>query len=252
AHHSITKAAALAGFPNEAIRVIPSDADLRMDLGALELAIDEHDDPFLIVASAGTTNTGAVDDLDAVGDVSQRHGLWLHVDAAYGGFFQLTQRGKQKLKGIERADSITLDPHKGMFLPYGSGCLIVRDGERLRAGHAAGAEYLQDLPDVGLPNYAEYSPELSRAFRGLRIWLPLQLHGAEAFAHALDEKLDLARHAYGRLAQSDFELPWEPELSVVAFHHPDGPRILDEVNGSQRVFLSSTTIRGRHTLRFAI
>jgi len=253
AHHSIAKAAALAGFPPTAIRVIPSDDDLRMDVDALHTALKRDRNPCAVVASAGTTNTGAVDDLDAIADLAQQHNLWFHVDAAYGGFFQLTERGKQKLHGIEKADSITLDPHKGMFLPYGSGCLIVRDGAELKRAHTAGAEYLQDLPDVGLPNYAEYSPELSRAFRGLRIWLPLQLHGEQAFAEALDEKLDLTRHAYDRLkANEDFELPWEPELSVVAFRHPDGPRILEEVNASRRVFLSSTTIQQRHTLRIAI
>ncbi|MBV8303853.1 MAG: aminotransferase class V-fold PLP-dependent enzyme [Acidimicrobiia bacterium] len=253
AHHSITKAAALAGFSPEAICVIPTGADLRMDLDALERAITRDPHPFLIVGSAGTTNTGAIDPLDDLATIAGDHGLWLHVDAAYGGFFQLTERGRHKLRGVERADSITLDPHKGMFLPYGSGCLIVRDGALLKNAHTADAEYLQDLPDVGLPNYAEYSPELSRAFRGLRIWLPLQLHGVEAFSTALDEKLGLARHAYDRLQQSgDFELPWEPELSVVAFHHPEVPRILDEVNSSKRVFLSSTTIRDRHTLRIAI
>ncbi|MBV8984048.1 MAG: amino acid decarboxylase, partial [Acidimicrobiia bacterium] len=123
----------------------------------------------------------------------------------------------------------------------------------LKRAHTAGAEYMQDLVDVGLPNYAEYSPELSRAFRGLRIWLPLQLHGQQAFEQALDEKLDLARHAQERLTHTElFELPWAPDLSVVAFHHADGARILDEVNRSRRVFLSSTTIRDRHTLRLAI
>ena len=253
AHHSITKAAALAGFKPEAVRVIPTDNDLHIDVDALEAAVKHDPTPFLVVASAGTTNTGAIDAMDDLADLTGKHNLWLHVDAAYGGFFQLTQRGHQRLTGIQRADSITLDPHKGMFLPYGSGCLIVRDGSLLKQAHTAGAEYLQDLPDVGLPNYAEYSPELSRAFRGLRIWLPLQLHGTAAFTNALDEKLDLARHAYDRLQHTQlFELPWEPELSVVAFHHPDGPRILDEVNASRRVFLSSTTIRDRHTLRIAI
>ena len=253
AHHSVIKAAALAGFPKAGIRTIRSDDDLRMDVDALEQAITDDPRPFLVVASAGTTNTGAVDDLDAIAGVTQRHNLWLHVDAAYGGFFQLTERGKRTLDGIQKADSITLDPHKGMFLPYGSGCLLVRDGDTLRAAHTSGAEYLQDLPDVGLPNFAESSPELTRAFRGLRLWLPLQLHGMQAFTDALDEKLDLARHAYDRLQTVDgIELPWEPELSVVAFHHPNGPRILDDVNASRRVFLSSTTIRDRHTLRIAI
>src|SRR5437763_5957265 len=113
AHHSVTKAAALAGFPATAIRVIPSDADLRIDLDALEAAVKRDPEPFLVVASAGTTNTGAIDALDDLATLAHDHNLWLHVDAAYGGFFQLTERGRHKLRGIEGADSITLDPHKG-------------------------------------------------------------------------------------------------------------------------------------------
>jgi len=255
AHHSIVKAATLAGFPRSAIKIVPTDSDLRMDVDALDDAIKRDPKPFLVVASAGTTNTGAVDPLDDIATVAQRHNLWFHVDAAYGGFFQLTDRGKAALKGIERADSITLDPHKGMFLPYGTGCLIVRDGTKLRDAHRAGAEYMQDLPDIGLPNWAEYSPELSRAFRGLRLWLPLQLHGVQAFTDALDEKLDLTRHAYERLKTIDgIELPWDPDLTVVAFHLPDhdGPSVLQQVNKSQRVFLSSTRVQNRFTLRICI
>src|SRR5207253_10381114 len=103
------------------------DDYLRMDAGALERAIKQDRRPFLVVASAGTTNTGAIDPLDDLADVTQERGLWLHADAAYGGFFQLTDRGRQRLRGLERADSITLDPHKAMFLPYGTGCLLVRD-----------------------------------------------------------------------------------------------------------------------------
>jgi aromatic-L-amino-acid decarboxylase len=256
AHHSIAKAAVLAGFPTTAIRIIPTDDDMRIDLDALEQAIERDKRPFLLVGSAGTTNTGAIDDLGALAELARTHDLWFHVDAAYGGFFQLTERGRQRLRGIERADSITLDPHKGMFLPYGTGCLLVRDGIQLKRAHHVGAEYLQDLGDTGVPSFAEHSPELSRELRGLRIWLPIRLHGQAAFTEALDEKLDLARHAYERLAEIDdvagIELPWEPELSVVAFHLPDGERVLREVNASRRVFLSSTTIRGRFTLRIAV
>jgi aromatic-L-amino-acid decarboxylase len=253
AHHSIAKAAALAGFPTDSIRTVATDDDLRMDPAALEDAIERDKKPFLVVASAGTTNTGAVDPLDAVADIARDRGLWLHVDAAYGGFFQLTDRGRQRQKGIERADSITLDPHKAMFLPYGTGCLLVREGRKLKAAHTAGAEYMQDLGDVGLPNYADYSPELSRELRGLRIWLPLQLHGQQAFERALDEKLDLAAHAYAELKTIEtLDLPWEPQLTVVPFRHPDGARVLAQVNDAKRVFLSSTTIRGLHTLRIAI
>jgi aromatic-L-amino-acid/L-tryptophan decarboxylase len=194
-------------------------------------------------------------------------GMWLHADAAYGGFFQLTERGRKRFRGIERADSITLDPHKGMFLPYGTGSLVVRDGALLREAHYSGAAYLQDVVAGGevLPNFSEYSPELSRDFRGLRVWLPLQLHGVEAFREALDEKLDLAEFAYDELrATQSLAVPWGPELSIVAFRLAPMPgedldgenrrnrELLDRINASKRVFLSSTLIDGRFTLRLAI
>jgi aromatic-L-amino-acid decarboxylase len=185
--------------------------------------------------------------------------LWLHVDAAYGGFFQLTERGRAKLRGIDRADSITLDPHKGMFLPYGTGCLLVRDGRALRQAHSIQeAEYLQDLTTEGESlNFSDYSPELSRDFRGLRVWLPIKLHGLDAFRDALDEKLDLARLLFEALREvPTLEVPWEPELSIVAFRARGGDaatrQLLEEINASRRVFLSSTVIEGRFFVRAAI
>jgi aromatic-L-amino-acid decarboxylase len=215
--------------------------------------------PFLVVPSAGTTNTGAVDPLAETAAVAEEEGLWTHVDAAYGGFFQLTERGRDRFRGIERADSITLDPHKAMFLPYGTGALLVRDGTLLRDAHAAEGDYLQDLgSEEEIPNFTEYSPELSRPFRGLSMWLPLQLHGVDAFRAALDEKLDLARFVHRELrAMPELEVPWEPELSVVAFRLAGGDdrrnaALLDRINGSRRVFLSSTRIGGRHWIRVCI
>ena len=227
-HHSIQKAARLAGFPERAIRLVPTDADLKMEPQALaEMVRADRDGnltPFMVVTSAGTTNTGTIDPLDDVADVAGNEGLWLHVDAAYGGFFQLTERGRERFRGIERADSITLDPHKGMFLPYGLGCLLVRDAAKLRAAHQVGAHYLQDLGAEGdVPNFADLSPELSRDFRGLRIWLPLQLHGVAAWRAALDEKLDLAELSFEGLRSSPgLEVPWRPELSIVAFLPAEG------------------------------
>jgi aromatic-L-amino-acid decarboxylase len=216
--------------------------------------------PFAVVASAGTTNTGAIDSIDAIADVAGAEGLWLHVDGAYGGFFQLTDRGRERFRGIERADSITLDPHKGMFLPYGTGALVVRDGAKLRDAHHIGTSaYLQDLAaDAHIPNFAEYSAELSRDFRGLRVWFPLKLHGVSAFREALDEKLDLTEHLYESLkAIPELELPWQPELTVVAFRLRDGDdaanrRLLDAINDSKRVFLSSTVLDDRFTVRACI
>jgi aromatic-L-amino-acid decarboxylase len=220
--------------------------------------------PFMVVASAGTTNTGTVDPLEEIAELAELENLWLHVDGAYGGAFQMTSRGRDLFRGIEKANSVTFDPHKGMFLPYGTGALIVRDGAALRLAHQSQADYLQDLaPDSELPNYSDYSPELSREFRGLRVWLPLQLHGVSAFREALDEKLDLARHIHESLSEiPGLEVPSEPDLSIVAFRSsgtttdvdPDeiNRRLLDRINASGRVFLSSTVLDGRFTLRAAV
>jgi len=264
AHASVAKAAMLAGFPVRNVRRVPVTPELRLDVDAARLMVEEDRaaglEPFALVASAGTTNTGAVDPIAACADLAAEEDLWLHVDAAYGGFFQLTERGRARFRGIERADSITLDPHKGMFLPYGTGGLVVRDGARLRAAHHAGqAAYLQDLGEDGhLPNFAEYSAELSRDFRGLRVWFPLALHGVSAFREALDEKLDLARVLYEGLCEvPELELPWEPELTVVPFRLREGDdaanaRLLERINASKRVFLSSTVVEGRFTIRACI
>jgi aromatic-L-amino-acid decarboxylase len=260
AHHSVAKAARLAGLPAAALRTVPTDDRLRMDPEALAEMLAADPRPFLVVASAGTTSTGAIDPLEPVADVARRFGVWLHVDAAYGGFFALTERGRARLAGIERADSITLDPHKGLSLPYGNGVLLVRDFEQLGAAHSVGAEYLQDLAGAGagLPDPASYSAELTRGFRGLRMWLPLHLHGVGAFRAALDEKLDLTEWLQGELAADErLDIPWPAELSVISFRLRDGDdaanrAFQDRINGTRRIFLSSTVIGGRYTLRACI
>ncbi|HLW16336.1 MAG TPA: aminotransferase class I/II-fold pyridoxal phosphate-dependent enzyme, partial [Actinomycetota bacterium] len=148
-HASVAKAAGIAGFPVRALRKVRVSHELRMDAEVLARLVKEDRDagrkPFLVVASAGTTNTGAVDPLPTIADICQSERLWLHADAAYGGFFALTGRGRSRLAGIERSDSITLDPHKTLFLPYGTGVLLVKEGERLREAHRAKGDYLQDL-----------------------------------------------------------------------------------------------------------
>lgn len=266
AHASVAKAAVLAGFPHRAIRIVPTTADLAMDVDRLEgiLRQDRAQGlrPFCVVASAGTTNTGKVDPIGQVAQIAMEQNLWLHVDGAYGGFFQLTDRGRRLFEGIADAHSITLDPHKGMFLPYGTGSLLVKEGKQLRDAHHVGADYLQDLaPEEEIPNFADYSSELSRDFRGLRVWLPVMLHGVGAFQAALDEKLDLTEFLYQSLAEtSGFELPWKPDLSVVAFRYrpsngdPESfnRHLLDRINQSKRVFLSSTMIEGRFIIRACI
>lgn len=262
-HASVPKAAAIAGLPRRAMRLVPVDGELRMDADALKAMVAEDRAagfrPFLVVPAAGTTNTGAIDPLGPVADVAEAEGLWLHVDAAYGGFFQLTDRGRERFRGIERADSITLDPHKGLFLPYGTGSLVVRDGRALRDAHFVGAEYLQDrAAEAELPNWTEYSPELSRDHRGFRVWLPLLLHGVATFRTALDEKLDLTDRLYeGLSAIPEVEIPWAPQLTVVAFRlagasDEEDRAFLRRINDSRRVYLSSTAIDGRHVIRACI
>ena len=262
-HASVTKAAMIAGLPRRALRIVPTDRELRMDPDALRDMVRADraagHRPFLVAPAAGTTNTGAVDPLDEVAEVAASEELWMHVDAAYGGFFQLTERGRERFRGIERADSVTLDPHKGLFLPYGTGGLVVRDREALRAAHFEDAAYLQDLPPSGdLPNYSELSTELSRDMRGLRVWFPLVLHGVERFREALDEKLDLALEIDTTLREDPLlEVPYATQLSVTAFRLRGGDddanrELLARINGTKRVFLSSTVLDDRFTLRVCI
>jgi aromatic-L-amino-acid/L-tryptophan decarboxylase len=197
--------------------------------------------------------------------VAARERLFLHVDAAYGGFFALTERGRVTLRGIERADSVTLDPHKSLFLPYGTGCLVVRDREALRRAHAVPATYLPPMQsDEGLIDFCELGPELSRDARGLRVWLPLAMHGAGVFRAALDEKLDLARWAADALrALPGLEVCAEPQLSLLAFRtrvagaseaemDARTRRLVAAVNEKQRVLLTGAVVRGRFVIRMCV
>ncbi|MBG0831966.1 aminotransferase class V-fold PLP-dependent enzyme [Planomonospora sp. ID67723] len=265
-HHAALKSAMLAGLPRRAVRTVPTTDALSMDAAALDRMVTEDEAaglrPFCVVASAGTVNTGEIDPLPELAAICRRHGLWLHVDGAYGGAFLLTERGREAMRGIELADSVTLDPHKGFFLPYGTGALLVRDGRLLRDAHHFDAAYLQDVAEESeIPNLSEYSTELSRDFRGLRLWLPIKLYGLAAFRTALDEKLDLARYAYDELkAVPGLEVPWSPKLSIVAFRYVPSSGdadeanrlLLEKINESGRIHLSSTMIRGSFFLRICV
>ncbi|MCP4499749.1 MAG: hypothetical protein GY822_07285 [Deltaproteobacteria bacterium] len=183
---------------------------------------------------------------------------WLHVDAAYGGFFLLTERGRKRLSGIERADSVTLDPHKGLFLPYGTGALLVREQKHLEHAHAMTGDYLSELQsEPSQVDFCQISPELSRDFRGLRVWLPLKMLGAQAFRTQLDEKIDLTLWFTDELRTLEkVEIVAEPELSVVAFRYRDTDeenlRWLDAINAQGRVMLSGTKLNGRFVLRVCV
>jgi aromatic-L-amino-acid decarboxylase len=259
-HHSLAKSAYVAGFSERNLRVVPVDERFRIDPMALSEAIAADRAaglrPFLVVGNAGSTAVGAVDDLEALGALCAAEGLWFHVDGAYGGFFLLTERGREALRGIALADSVALDPHKGLFLPYGTGGLVVRRLSDLRAAHTVASAYLpapQDDDEAW--DFADLGPELSRDWRGLRVWLPLKMHGARIFRETLDEKLDLARVAAERLSQiPGLARITDPTLSLFCFRfQAEGwteaeldrwnRRILSAVNQRQRVFLTGATVR---------
>ncbi len=265
-HHAFQKAAILAGFPAANIREIPSDAlfRVRLDLLADAIVRDRANGytPFMLCGSAGTTPTGAVDDLAALGRLARQESLWFHVDGAYGAFFMLTERGRAVMQGISEADSIILDPHKTLFLPFGTGALVVRDAAVLRSTYSMHADYLPGFQQGDeLIDFCELSPELSRDFRGLRVWLPLKLFGIEPFRQQLDEKLDLAAWAAAELhAIEGIEVDAEPQLSIVAFHlvkpgaDPDALNrdLIARINARQRVMLTGAVVDGRFVIRICV
>lgn len=266
-HGSVASAFKLAGIPPGNLRRIPVDGTFRLRTDQLETAIEsdqrEGREPFIVIATVGSTNTGAIDPLSAISAICEKQNLWLHADAAYGGAFVLCEEGHRLLAGIERANSITFDPHKGLFLPYGTGCLLLRDGFDARSAQWSKEVYLHDVyshTETQLPvDPSAFGLELTRPYRGLRVWLPLILHGAGAFRNALEEKLALTRDLYESL--KDFangglpiEIAAAPQLSIIAFRlkrdeheslvgwNQRNLTFLQRINGQQRSYLSSTTL----------
>lgn len=261
AHHSVVKAATIAGIHPDRIRLIPADESLRLDTGALAAAIAADVAvglaPMLIAATAGTTDTGTIDPLAECARIAADTGAWLHVDAAYGGFFVLTARGRDRMAGIELADSITVDAHKSLFMPFGIGGLLVRDEADLIKSFESRGSYMQDVPDHRtLPNYFAMGPELTRPARGLEAWLALHLHGVDRFRSELDRMLDLAAWSAGRLAEiPNIEIATTPELSIVAFRATESDdksrAIAEHLVDSGDIHVSSTTIGGHFIVRLA-
>ncbi|TNE55564.1 MAG: aminotransferase class V-fold PLP-dependent enzyme [Bacteroidetes bacterium] len=266
AHHSIQKAVRIAGLSEAQLRYIPLDDGLRLSVPALEQAIVEDREkglrPFFINASFGTTNTGAIDPVAPIAALAKKYGLWLHVDAAYGGFFKLVPDMQALFSGIEAADSITLDPHKTLFLPFGTGAILVKDKTQLVQAFHYLADYMQDTFDADEElSPADISPELTKHFRGMRLWLPLKLFGLKPFRAALEEKLYLARYFYETIREvPGFEVGPEPELSVAMFRYIPGggdanafnQKLIRAIQQDGRVFLSSTTIDGIFWIRVAV
>lgn len=265
AHHCIDKALRIIGLEDIRIRRIPVDAFSRMDTEALQNSIREdlaqELKPFMIVASAGTTDTGAIDPLEAIGKIAEQHKLWYHVDAAYGGFFILSELKRKYFEGIERSDSLVVDPHKGLFLPYGIGAVLVKDKSAVFHSHHHTAHYMQDaILEDQVVNPADVSPELTKHFRGMRMWLPLQLHGLKPFIACLEEKIYLTDYIRDGLRNSGFEIGPEPDLSVTYFwYRPEqtdrdnfNKKLLELMHQDGQVFFSSTIIEGKFVIRVAI
>ena len=257
-HHCVDKAIAIVFGEDVIIRHVKLDESMKLDLRDLEKKIGEDalagKTPFMIVANAGTTNLGKVDPLDVLADLAVKYDVWLHVDGAYGGFFN-TGHTKSLFKGIERADSIVLDPHKTMFLPYGSGAVLLKNGNLLEQTFSSQASYLQDSQRDCAVSPMDNSIELSRPFRSLRVWLAIKIYGKEVLAASLAEKIYLQYMCEKLEAIPQVSIFTKPDLSIVSFKldsDRSSKQLLDLINSHQKFHLSSTTIDGSFIIRVAI
>ncbi len=266
-HHCVLKALRIAGLSHAIVRHVPMLPNYQMDVVALQRMIeaDVQEDlhPFLIVASAGSTDLGIIDPLDAMAIIAQSYDCWFHVDAAYGGFFMLCPEAKTLFRGIEQADSLVLDPHKGLFLSYGTGAVLIKKREAVFQSNLYVANYMKDAYDRDpVINPADVSPELTKHFRSLRMWLSLQLIGVDAFRLQIGEKLQLTRFFYDRVASLGFQTGPEPQLTVVLFRWTTGGgtaidnainhKIQDAILDSRQIFLTTTTLADIVWLRICI
>lgn len=264
-HHCVNKALRIIGLGDVLIRYIRLDELHRMDPQHLEEQILEDQRaglfPYLVVASAGTTDTGAVDPLKAIGQIASKHKLWYHIDGAYGGFFILTDTKKHLFEGIEMADSLVIDPHKSLFLPYGIAAVLVKDRDAVLQSNHYTANYMRDAyAHMDYLNASDISPELTRHFRGLRMWLPLKLYGIEPFKACLEEKLLLLQYMCNKLVDMGFNIGPEPDLSITYFWYPThdenenafNQELLKYMHQDGRTYFSSTTLNGKFVIRVAI
>lgn len=278
-HSSVARAARILGFGSDRVRSVAADTVRGLDPFALEesIRVDRAAglDPFLVVANAGTTSTGTVDPLPALAGIARASNLWLHVDAAYGGFVVLTDRGRRELDGLGLADSVTLDPHKWLFQPFEAGCLLVREGSHLETAFRILPDYLQDarITDDGERlrpvNFMDRGAQLTRSARALKVWLSLKYFGLPPFRDAIDRAMDLAVQAESQLVEAGrFQILSPARLGIVCFRriaddhdrvHTDeisleraNARLVSALSASGHALISSTRIDGRYALRFCI
>jgi glutamate/tyrosine decarboxylase-like PLP-dependent enzyme len=269
AHSAVLRAAWIAGVPRAQVRVLPTDARYRLRVSGLRAAIAADRAagllPLAVAVSAGTTNTGAVDPLDEVADLCAAEGIWLHADAAYGGFAALTRRGGALLAGLGRCDSVALDPHKWLFVPFECGCLLAREPQRLRDAFQILPDYLLDVaPGEERVNFADYGEQLTRQARALKVWLGVRYFGLAALRGAMDHAMDLAAHAERLVgAEPLLEVTSPAQLGVLCFRvRPSdmgdaeldvlNERVNAAVNARGRQLVSSTRLRGAFTLRLCV
>jgi aromatic-L-amino-acid decarboxylase len=267
-HMSIPKAAAMLGLGREAIRTVRADGKYRLDVSALDRALTDDRRagrvPICVVANAGDVNTGAVDPIDEIARVCRRHAVWMHVDAAYGGFAMLAPSGRKLLAGLGRADSMSLDPHKWLYAPQDAGCILVRDAAALRRTFSYAAQYVDVVATPGMSDYAfwDYGPELSRRFRALKIWMMLQCHGTRAIGETIERNIALARELARLVDESgDFERLAPAPLSIVCFRYVGGTHtdlnafnraLMLDVQRAGRAYLSNAMIGDAFALRACI
>jgi selenocysteine lyase/cysteine desulfurase len=265
AHSSIARAARLLGFRPDQLRVLPAGGDLRlrpeMLAQAIEADVAAGRAPLFASVSAGSTNTGAIDPLDELAEVCREHGVWLHVDAAYGGFAVLTERGRAALRGIELADSIALDPHKWLYQPVECGCLLVREGHLLRRAFEITPDYLRDA--AGELNFSDLGLQLTRGWRAAKVWLSIQTFGLDAFRDAIDGALDLAALAERRVRETpELELLSPAKLGIVCFRRRfEGDEdevaalnaaLVARLEATGRALVSSTRLHGVYAIRLCV
>lgn len=263
-HSCIDKAVELLGIGHNNLRKIPVDAECRMDVIQLaqQISADRQAGlhPVCVVASAGTVNTGAIDPFEEIADICQRENLWLHVDGAYGAIGVLAEQAAHLYEGMERADSLGLDPHKWMYVPVECGCALVKDQDAMRNAFSLVPAYLRD--DRQLPWFAEYGPQQTRGFRALKLWLVMQHLGVAGYRQLISRDVALAQLLRAKLAaRPDFELVAAGPLSVTCFRYaPAGAHdlralnrsLLEIVQSEGQTYLTSTEIGGQFVLRATV
>ncbi|NWF68066.1 MAG: amino acid decarboxylase [Chloroflexi bacterium] len=263
-HTCLQKAVEILGIGSAFLRKIPTDADYRMDVAALraQIAADRAANlrPVCVAASAGTVNSGAIDPFEALADVCAQEDLWFHIDGAYGGFGILAEQTQGLYKGLERADSLAIDPHKWLYVPIECGCVLVRDGQALRDTFSVLPPYLRD--DRALPWLSEFGPQQTRGFKALKLWLVIQQIGMQGYRALISRDIALARALQAKIrARADFELVAAGPLSITCFRYAppgvaDAPalnkRLLESVQAEGQAFLTGTELDGAYVLRACI